>query len=135
MVDKRCTLGDYVTLMVRGVLQVWFVLPFKTTTLNQALTSLSHAARVVGENPLENPNLHIANFLQLYDTIKLNEATDDAIKLRLFHFSLRDKDKSWLQAQPQGSITTWDYLVKKFLIKHFPPSKLAKIRSDITSFC
>ncbi|XP_027342938.1 uncharacterized protein LOC113855573 [Abrus precatorius] len=48
--------------------------------------------------------------------------------------SLRDKAKCWLQAQPQGSISTWADLVNKFLIKYFPPSKAAKIRGEITSF-
>lgn len=85
-------------------------------------------------SPTEDSNSHIANFLQLCDTIKVNGASDEAIRLWLFPFSLRDKVKSWLLAQPQGSITTWDDLLKKFLAKYFPPSKSAKIRSKITSF-
>ncbi|MED6188780.1 hypothetical protein PIB30_089158 [Stylosanthes scabra] len=35
-----------------------------------------------------------------------NGVTSDAIKIRLFPFSLRDKAKQWLNSQPQGSITT-----------------------------
>ena len=87
-----------------------------------------------GGGPLDDPNLHISNFLQLCDTIKANGVSEDAIRLRLFPFSLRDKAKSWLQSQPQGSISTWDELVTKFLTRYFPPSKLAKMRSEITSF-
>lgn len=70
-----------------------------------------------GGNLLEDPNIHVANFLQLSDTIKVNGASDDAIRLKLFLLSLRDEEKCWLQAQPQGSITTWNELVNKFLTK------------------
>lgn len=58
----------------------------------------------------------------------------DVIRLRLFPFSLRYKAKSLLLAQPQGSIITWQDLLKKFLAKYFPLSKSAKLRSKITSF-
>lgn len=55
--------------------------------------------------------------------------------MHLFPFSLRDKSKSLLLAQPQGSTTTLDDLLKTFLAKYFPPSKSTKLRSEITSFC
>ena len=44
----------------------------------------------------ENPKDHITNFVELYDTIKRNGATEDAIRLLLFPFSLRDATKIWL---------------------------------------
>jgi len=33
-----------------------------------------------------------------------------------------------------GSVTTWDELTKVFLAKFFPPSKMASLRNQITSF-
>ena len=60
--------------------------------------------------------------------------TDDAIRLRLFPFSLRDKAKVWLNSLPPGIITTWEELAQKFLAKYFPPAKTAKLRNDITTF-
>ncbi|KAF7834642.1 uncharacterized protein G2W53_009501 [Senna tora] len=87
-----------------------------------------------GGSPVEDPNNHILNFLEICDTFKHNGISDDAIRLRLFPFSLRDKAKLWLQSLPEGSITTWEGLAQQFLTKYFPPGKTAKMRNDITSF-
>ena len=82
----------------------------------------------------EDPNDHITEFLELYDTIKMNGVTEDALRLRLFPFSLKDKAKIWLKTQLAGLFTTWDDLAKAFLAKYFPPSKTAKIVKEIKSF-
>ena len=63
--------------------------------------------------PDENPNAHISSFLEICDTFKINGITDDVIHLRLFHFSLRDRAKRWLQSLPPGTITTWASLTEK----------------------
>ena len=42
----------------------------------------------------DDPNTHITNFLEKCDTFKHNRVSDDAIRLRFFPFSLRDKAKS-----------------------------------------
>src|SRR5262249_35649361 len=87
-----------------------------------------------GGLPTEDLNSHIASFLEICDTFKTNGVSNDAIRLRLFPFSLRDRAKSWLNTLPSGSITTWDGLAEKFLTKYFPPSKTAKLRNDISTY-
>ncbi|XP_021292478.1 uncharacterized protein LOC110422787 [Herrania umbratica] len=87
-----------------------------------------------GGLPNDDPNAHIINILKICDTFIANGVADDAIRLRLFPFSLRDKAKNWLNSLPAGSINTWDNLAKKYLAKFFPLTKLAKMRNDIASF-
>ncbi|XP_074329204.1 uncharacterized protein LOC141666867 isoform X2 [Apium graveolens] len=87
-----------------------------------------------GGSPTEDPNMHIRDFIEICDTFKFNGVSKDAVKLRLFPFSLRDKAKSWLHSLPAGSITTWKDLAQKFLNKFFPMAKTAAIRNAITQF-
>ena len=82
----------------------------------------------------EDPNAHLENFLEFCDTFKINGISDDAIRLWLFPFSLRNKAKQWLNSLPRGSITTWEQMTEKFLLKYFSPAKMAKLRNDISSF-
>ncbi|KAI5677163.1 hypothetical protein M9H77_08113 [Catharanthus roseus] len=47
----------------------------------------------------ENPYKHIDEFLEICSTFKLPNVSDDAIRLRLFPFSLKDKAKHWLHTR------------------------------------
>ena len=62
-----------------------------------------------------NPFKHVDVFLRICYTAFLNSISDDALRLRLFPFSLTDKAKAWLDTKT--CITTWDQLQKEFLIK------------------
>ncbi|KAL5563618.1 hypothetical protein UlMin_033365 [Ulmus minor] len=84
--------------------------------------------------PTEDPHLHLRLFMEVANAFKINGVTDDILKLKLFPYSLRDRARAWLNSLPSDSITTWNDLAEKFLMKYFPPTKNAKLRNDITSF-
>ena len=98
--------------------------------------SLVHMCRDLsfGGGAMDDPDSHLASFVEIFDTFKANGVSEEVVRLKLFQFSLRDKAKNWLDAQPSGSITTWEDLAKKFLSKFFPPGKTAKLRSEINNF-
>ncbi|XP_058764753.1 uncharacterized protein LOC131638223 [Vicia villosa] len=85
-------------------------------------------------NATEDPNLHLSVFLQYADTVKANNVSAEAIRLRLFPFSLRDRARAWLQSLLANSVTTWNELKKVFLARYFPPSKTAMLRAQINGF-
>jgi len=69
----------------------------------------------------EDPNLHIATFLKLSGTLKANQ---EAVRMHLFPFSLRDRASAWFHSLQNGSITSWEQMRQAFLARFFPVVKL-----------
>lgn len=57
--------------------------------LKSSLLSMTQQNQFGGA-PMDKPNLHLEVFLEFCETLKFNGASVDAMRLRLFSFSLRD---------------------------------------------
>jgi len=101
--------------------------------LELALISMVQKSQFSG-TPLEDPNLHLSVFFEMCDTLRLNGVSKDAIRLRLFPFSLRDKVRAWLHSLLLGCITTWGELTRAILTKFFPLCKTVSLRNQVTNF-
>ena len=102
----------------------------KNFEIKPALLNLVQQNQFSG-SPTKDPNLHISTFLRLSGTLKANQ---EAVRLHLFSFSLRDKANARFHSLEVGSITSWDQMRQAFLARFFPPSKTAKLQDQITRF-
>ena len=59
--------------------------------------------------------------------------SQDAIRLRLFPFSLLGRAKQWFYAN-KAAVDTWDKCAKAFLSKFFPTGKTNALRDRIWNF-
>lgn len=82
----------------------------------------------------EDPYQHLNEFLELCTTVNVQNLSENALKLRLFPFSLKDRAKHWLGSLPTNSITTWAQLQQEFLKKYFPIGKTNDMRRAISNF-
>lgn len=82
----------------------------------------------------ENPHTHVSRFMEMCQNFSYPGISVDAIRLRLFPHTLRDKAIEWLDSQPIASITTWNDFAQKFCTKFFPPAKIAQLKHDISVF-
>ena len=56
---------------------------------------------------------------------------EEQVKLKAFPFSLKGAAKAWFFSILPGSIGTWNAMMKIFLEKYFPASRVANIRKEI----
>ncbi|GJS32218.1 retrotransposon ORF1 [Tanacetum coccineum] len=67
----------------------------------------------IGENVFE----HIDKLLEIFGPIKINGLTQDLFRLSFFPVSLAGAASEWFTKECIGSITTWDNMFKKFILK------------------
>lgn len=134
MEDK--VLKDYAMPFINGATISIRRRVFLVTHFNIKITSIQMIQDTTQFNGLsqEDLNWHITNFQEICDTFKQTDIIDDAIRLRLFPLSFKDKEKMQLNSLAPCTITAWEELVQKFLKKYFPPTKTAKLRNDIATF-
>nr|GEW41973.1 hypothetical protein [Tanacetum cinerariifolium] len=84
--------------------------------------------------PFDDANKHLNKFLHVTQSIKVNEVTDDALRLYLFPHSLTHHPTAWFDHLPRNSINTFEQMAKMFLEKYFSPSMVTKLINEITNF-
>ncbi|KAI3678549.1 hypothetical protein L6452_37845 [Arctium lappa] len=84
--------------------------------------------------PSEDPHSHLKSFMEITDAFLIPGVSNDALRLTLFPFSLRDREKSWFNSLAPGSVPSWSNMAERFLRKYFPPTRNAKSRNEICMF-
>ncbi|KAL2533230.1 Retrotrans gag domain-containing protein [Abeliophyllum distichum] len=79
----------------------------------------------------KNPHYHISRFIEYCENFKHHGVNKEALRMRLFPHTLKDKAREWLDSLPSGSITTWTDLIQKFTRKYFPSAKVNKLKHKI----
>ncbi|XP_050897999.1 uncharacterized protein LOC127104902 [Lathyrus oleraceus] len=98
------------------------------STINQ-LERKSFAGRVN-----EDANKHLKRFLTMCTTLKMPGHSEEAIRLRMFPFTLTDEAEEWFYSLPARSITTWEEMERAFLQEYFPASVALRKRYKILNF-
>ena len=87
-----------------------------------------------GGSAIEDAGMHLNTFTEICDMVRIKDVDPDAVKLRLFPFSLRGRAKEWLLSLSKNTIASWVECTSLFITKFFPPAKTMQLRSNITSF-
>ncbi|GJX24467.1 hypothetical protein Tco_0228912 [Tanacetum coccineum] len=64
-----------------------------------------------------DPHDHIREFLAICDMFKYGETQSEAVKLLIFPLSLCDKAKAWFNELNEESITSWDHMRRKNMLR------------------
>ncbi|CAN6440995.1 unnamed protein product [Victoria cruziana] len=83
----------------------------------------------------EDPYRHLDEFLDIRAMVRISHIEDDALRLRLFPFSLKEKARDWLKPLPPSvCIVTWEDLQREFLKKYFSIGKMNHYKRPIMTF-
>ncbi|RVW83552.1 hypothetical protein CK203_054198 [Vitis vinifera] len=82
----------------------------------------------------ENPYVYIKEFEDVCNRFQEGGASIDLMRLKLFHFTLKDKAKIWLNSLRPRSIRTWTDLQAEFLKKFFLTHRTNGLKRQISNF-
>lgn len=83
----------------------------------------------------ESPHNHLKEFEKYCDTIKVNGASQEDIRIKLFKFSLRGKAMDWLDKEVKtNSLTSWQEVTLAFLQRFHPRRMMAEACAKIQGF-
>ncbi|KAJ9544519.1 hypothetical protein OSB04_024226 [Centaurea solstitialis] len=133
MADER-TLKDFVQPRFSSTSSI--AMPTSTAHNYEIKTSLINFVMMdrFSGLPMENPSKHLNSFIEKCSTLRIDGLDEEAIRLKIFSFSLKDGAKEWLEGHEPNFFTTWDALAKAFITRYFPPGKTANLTKAITNF-
>jgi hypothetical protein len=82
----------------------------------------------------DNPYRHIKEFTMICNTVQQEGVPATWFKWNLFLFSLEHEARRWYTLASVEAKGNWDELVKKFLLKFFPISKVQYLRRQLLTF-
>ena len=83
---------------------------------------------------IEDAYIFLREFEEVCATMRLQQLTKDAVKLRLINFALKDSVKKWLYSLSNQSITSWEGFVRIFLKKIFHTIRLPNLGMKLINF-
>jgi hypothetical protein len=82
----------------------------------------------------ENPYPHFQQFELVCSTVKIPGLPLDALKWKLFPFSLKDKARTWYFRHVHEAEGKWSILQDRFCLRYFPLKKIADLRRKVITF-
>ena len=96
------------------------------------LITMAQASSFCGK-PNEDTSAHLQQFLEICSTYTIKRVSQDAIRLRLFPFSLLGRAKQWFYSK-RATVDTWNRCSTLFLTKFFLMGKTNALHGRISSF-
>jgi uncharacterized protein YutD len=81
----------------------------------------------------EDANAHRKHFLEICSTFTMRGVTQDAVRHRLFPFSLLRKVKQWFYSNKEA-VSTWEKWSNAFLAQFFLLGKTNALQNKISTF-
>jgi hypothetical protein len=82
----------------------------------------------------ENPYLHLQEFKQTCDCLRIEGMSDETLRWKLFPFSLKGRAKQWYNRTIGSKQGDWGTLHSNFCLDFFPISKVVSLRAKVLSF-
>ena len=84
---------------------------------------------------IDDPHIHLKKFTEVDENFNIPGVEDDAFKLRLFLYFLRDRAKAWLNSFSPNFVKNGRELAEKLLLKYFPSTfNVRKMNAINTQF-
>ncbi|MBA0772058.1 hypothetical protein Gotri_007497 [Gossypium trilobum] len=123
----------------KGYLEYWVAVVKPDKILYEMSGIAENIARkaisiAFGGLPTKDPRLHLRPFLVVCDSFRQQGVLEDALRVKLFPYSLRDHSEAWLNTLSSRTVASWNDLFQRFLLRYNIPNMNTKLMNDFTFF-